>query len=154
PDGTGVAVVCGTGAAIGARAPDGRAWHSGFWVEAGGSHDLARKTLRAVYRAELGIDPPTTLTARVLALFAQPCVENVLHLLTARGGEPLDRTAHLARAVLDEAHNGDPAARRVVQDQGVMLGDYALAAARRVHLAHALFPLVLAGGVFRHPSRR
>src|SRR2546430_13607750 len=34
PDGTGVAVVCGTGAAIGARAPDGRAWHSGFWVEA------------------------------------------------------------------------------------------------------------------------
>src|SRR5207247_599962 len=50
PDGTGVAVVCGTGAAIGARAADGRAWHSGFWAESGGSHDLARKTLRAVYR--------------------------------------------------------------------------------------------------------
>ncbi len=31
PDGTGVAVVCGTGAAIGARAPDGRVWHTSHW---------------------------------------------------------------------------------------------------------------------------
>jgi N-acetylglucosamine kinase-like BadF-type ATPase len=87
PDGMGVAVVCGTGAGTGAHAPDGRVWHTSFWQEPNGSHDLARRMLRGVYRAELGIDPPTMLTRRVLDFLGQSTVEDVLHLFTRREGQ-------------------------------------------------------------------
>ena len=53
PDGTGVVVACGTGAAVGARHPDGRIWHSSFWQEVQGADELSLSALRAVYRAEL-----------------------------------------------------------------------------------------------------
>src|SRR5947199_47 len=66
-DNTGVSVVCGTGAVTGARAPDGRTWHSSMWQDqVQGGAQLGQKTLNAVYRAELGIELPTTLTQRVL----------------------------------------------------------------------------------------
>src|SRR5947209_15677230 len=54
-DNTGVSVVCGTGAATGARGPDGRVWHSSFWQdETQGSYQLSQKALYAVCRSELG----------------------------------------------------------------------------------------------------
>src|SRR5688572_18076067 len=84
PDGTGVVVACGTGAAIGAQGTDGRVWHSSFWQEPQGAHELSTRALRAVYRAELGIDPPTALTEQILAAFAEHSVEEVLHRMTAR----------------------------------------------------------------------
>ena len=152
PDGFGVSVVCGTGAAIGARAPDGRLWHTSFWQEPQGAGELAQRALRAVYRAELGIDPPTALTGRVLAHFGLPTVEAVLHALTARGRQRPPNVHGLARVLLDVAAEGDPAARRIVEAHGASLGDYALAAARRVVLVGSAFRLVLAGGVLRHPS--
>ena len=154
PDGTGAVVVCGTAAATGARTADGRSWHSGFWPEFHGSHQLAYKTLRAVYRAALGIDPPTALTLRVLEFFGQPEVEDVLHLFSTREIEPPGpgTIEGLARALLDEAATGDPTARRIVRDHGSGLGEYVLAAARQVGIAGSPFTLVLAGGVLRHPS--
>ena len=153
PDGTGVAVVCGTGVAIGARAPQGCAWHTSHWQEPHGSHDLGKKALRAVYRAELGIDPPTALMARVLDLFGLSSVEEVLHALTARTGRVEPDAGRLTRLLLDEAQRGDATAQRIVQEHGAALGDYTLAAARRLGIEGTAFPLVLAGGVLRHPSR-
>ncbi len=153
PDGTGVVVACGTGVATGARAPDGRTWHTSFWQEANGAHELGRRALRAVVRAELGLEPPTSLTTRVLDHFGQPGVEEVLHLLTARGQPPRRAgMGGLARVLMDEAAAGDAVARRIVREQGSLLGDYAVAAARRVGIAGTPFPLVLTGGVFRHPG--
>jgi N-acetylglucosamine kinase-like BadF-type ATPase len=152
PDGCGVAVVCGTGAAIGARAPDGRIWHSSFWQEPHGAGELTNQALRAVYRAELGIDAPTALTGRALRFFQVESVEALLHMLTARD---LPRPPHLrqfARELLDAAQTGDPTARRIVERHGAGLGDYALTAARKVGLIDQQFPLVLAGGVLRHPA--
>src|SRR5258708_23048948 len=69
-DDIGVSVVCGTGAGTGARGPDGRTWHSSRWQDQtqGGEH-LSRKTLDAVYRSQLGIEPPTTLTQPGLIFF-------------------------------------------------------------------------------------
>ena len=150
-DGTGVAVVCGTGAAIGARAPDGRAWHMSHWGETGGAGHLGAKALRAVYRAALAIGPPTALAAPVLAAFGEPDVERLLHRCTAREAAPMD-PARLARVLLDVAAAGDPTAAHLVREHGASLGDYALAAARMVDLLAQPFSLVLAGGVFRHPS--
>jgi N-acetylglucosamine kinase-like BadF-type ATPase len=152
PDGTGVSVVCGTGCAIGARAADGRVWHTSFWQEPGGADQLGRKALRAVYRAALAIDPPTTLAARVLEFFGLPDVESVLHHMTARGDQPQEDISQLARVLLGEAVSGDATACRIVREHGAALGDYALAAARRVGIEQTAFLLVLAGGVLRHPS--
>jgi N-acetylglucosamine kinase-like BadF-type ATPase len=152
PDGYGVSVVCGTGAAVGARAHGGRLWHSSYWQEPHGAHDLGHQVLRAVYRAELELDRPTTLTRRVLDYFGLPTVEAVLHLRTAREREPGPDVGGLARALLDEAAAGDSTARRIATAHGAALGDYALVAARRVGLEREPFTLVLTGGVLRHAS--
>ncbi len=151
--GAGVVVSCGTGIAIGARAANSAVWHASFWLESQGSHALGERALRAVYRAELGIDPPTALSQRVLAFYEQQSVEDLLHLFTARLRERPRNVAQLARLVLDTASEGDGTAGRIVVEQGTLLGDYALAAARKVGIADTPFPLVLAGGLFRHPSR-
>lgn len=152
PDGFGVSVACGTGTATGARSPDGRLWHNSYWQAPQGAHELGQMVLEAVYRAELGLEPPTRLTARVLDFFKMDTVEAVLHRLTARARQANPNLGPLARAVLDEATGGDPAALRIAQQHGAALGDYALVAARRVGLEHTDFTLVMAGGVLRHPS--
>jgi N-acetylglucosamine kinase-like BadF-type ATPase len=151
-DGYGVAVVCGTGIATGARARDGQLWHSSFWQEQAGAGHYGALTFRAICRAELGIDPPTQLRERALAAFDLPTVEALLERMTGRDS-PLQWRFHgLARVLLDTAEAGDITARNIVLAEGHILGDYALAAARKVAIAHETYPLVLAGGVLRHPS--
>jgi len=153
-DDTGVSVVCGTGAATGARAPDGRTWHSSFWQDqAQGSSLMAQRALDAVYRSELGIDPPTTLTPRILDFYKLKTVEELLHLFTNRLQRHQYRIDQLTPLLLDAAQAGDNAATHIVQEHGAMLGKYALAAARKVGIEGTAFTLVLAGGVFRHPSQ-
>ncbi|MEJ7749656.1 MAG: BadF/BadG/BcrA/BcrD ATPase family protein, partial [Candidatus Limnocylindrales bacterium] len=78
PKGPGVVIACGTGTATGARGIDGRTWHASFWQEPQGAYELGVRTLRAVYRAELGIDPPTDLTGRVLTATGERDVESLL----------------------------------------------------------------------------
>jgi N-acetylglucosamine kinase-like BadF-type ATPase len=151
----GVSVICGTAAATGARGRDGRTWHSSFWqMEAHGSEDLGQKTLTAVYRSELGLDEQTALRESVLDYFVLPTVEAVLHRCTARSqrGLPRPHLAGLTPILLDVADAGDRVARRIVREHGWLLGNYAVVAARRVGIEGEPFPLVLAGGVLRHPS--
>lgn len=153
PAGPGVVVVCGTGAATGARGPDGRTWHTSFWQEPQGGYELGVRALRSIYRADLGIDRPTLLTARILAATGEPSVESLLH--HASGREVADRRdpAALAWIVLEAADAGDAAALAIVTQQGVELGRTALAAARRVGIEPAdPFGLALTGGVLRHPG--
>ncbi len=59
---------------------------------------------------------------------------------------------YLAPLLLDEAQAGDIVALNIVREHGRALGQYAQAAARRVGIEDTPFALVLAGGVFRHPS--
>ncbi|MBC7812512.1 MAG: hypothetical protein H7175_15265 [Burkholderiales bacterium] len=155
PDGTGIVVACGTGVAVGAKSADGRFWHSSFWQRTQGAGDLGRQTLNTIYESELGIVAPTSLTKGVLAHFGQTSVEGLLHLMTAREvTHPTHNDiAQLSRLLLDEAENGDAVARRIVEEHGQSLGDYALVAARRVGIEGAPFPLVLTGGVLRHQNR-
>jgi N-acetylglucosamine kinase-like BadF-type ATPase len=152
PDGTGVAVACGTGAATGARSTDGRVWHSSFWQEPQGAEELGERALQAVYRAELGIDPPTLLTEPVLASFEVRRIEELLHQMTARELPRPDNLRQLVRPLFDAADAGDAAARLIVISHGKALGDYAIVAARQVGLLDMPFTLVLTGGVLRHPS--
>jgi N-acetylglucosamine kinase-like BadF-type ATPase len=152
PDGRGVVVVCGSGIAIGGRASDGRVWHGSFWLEGGGSQRLGQQALRAVYHAALGLDAPTALTARVLEIYERETPAEVLQLFTARLGTPPRDVGNVAAALLDEAERGDAAACRIVRENGALCGDYAVVAARRVGIERDRFPLVLTGGVLRHPS--
>lgn len=117
-----------------------------------GSAHMGYKTLNAVYRAALGIDPPTTLTERIVTFFGLSSVEEVLHAFTNRLQPPPDRVDQLASILLDEAQNGDRAALAIVREHGAALGDYALAAVSRVGIERTPFTLVFAGGVFRHAS--
>ena len=152
-EGVGVAVALGTGAATSARGPDGTVWHTSFWQGPQGARHLARQAVEAASRAELGIDPPTSLQARVPGALGLPDVESVLHAMYGRD-RPRPVIDDLAALLLDEAEAGDERSREIVADHASALADYALAAARRVGIDLAEpFGLVLIGGVLRHPSR-
>jgi N-acetylglucosamine kinase-like BadF-type ATPase len=148
-DGVGVSVVCGTGGCVGAGGRDGRVWHSSWWGLKTGAWAIGADALDAVYSAELGIGPSTSVTARALEVFGARSVEEILHSFTRRGGRGAFETAQLAPAVLEEAIAGDDVARAIVSAQGAALGDMALAAARIVDLDGSPYPLVLLGGLLR-----
>ncbi len=152
PDWTGVAVVAGTYNAIGARRPDGRVFHLGFWPDGAGGRDLARDGLRAVYRAELDIGPPTVLTERALALYGAADPIELLHEFTRRGGLRSAEQDRFAPVVLDAADEGDAVAPAIVAAKGRVLGVQARACAARAGLPLEGTRVVLTGGVFDHPT--
>lgn len=154
PDGTGVVINAGTGAAMGARNAQGQFWHTSYWQDSLGGRDVGYNALRAVRHADIGIEPPTTLTPIVLRFFNVTTCADLLRLFTMRGSQaPSDiQVSKLAPYVLTEAANGDAVARALIIDQARRLVDYALAAARQVGIEHTPFHLVLNGGLFRHAS--
>ncbi|MBE2184800.1 MAG: hypothetical protein IAE89_15325 [Anaerolineae bacterium] len=156
PDGTGVVITCGTGIATAARNAEGLFWQSGFWQESLCGIELGKLALRAVYRSELGIDSPTALTTLVLNHFGQNSVEALLHRFWNREAAPptSGEVSKLAPIVLNAAEAGDIAAEGIVQDHGVRLAEYAIVAAHKVHLNSPSFPLILNGGIFRHPGQK
>lgn len=149
--GDGVAIVCGTGAAVGARGGNS-VWHSSFWQEPTGGFELGERALRAAYRAELGLAPRTRLMDMVLQHCSYPSIEALLHGMTARSTRARRRTDGLSRLLLDAAALGDEAAVEEVNRAAQILVDYAWVAARKVGLGADPFPVVLAGGVLRHES--
>ncbi|NDV01332.1 BadF/BadG/BcrA/BcrD ATPase family protein [Pseudoroseicyclus tamaricis] len=154
PEGPAIAVVLGTGCAIGARGPEGEMWHSSFWQRTQGGGELAERALDAVYLADLGIAPPTALTARALAHFGMASVEDLLHAFTGRLTPPPKPLPGFAPHVLDAAAEGDAAALDLAERHADALIGYARAAARKVGIGPGDAPrIVLAGGVFRHPAR-
>lgn len=152
-DGVGIVLACGTGVAAGACNADGKAWHSGFWQEPLGGGEMGVRALRAASRAQIGIDPPTALTASLLRHFGAASLEQVLRKVHARRNQFGSREfAGLAPLVLDAADQGDAAALAIITAIGAGLAAYARAAARQVGLDIGSAPLVLTGGLFRHTS--
>jgi N-acetylglucosamine kinase-like BadF-type ATPase len=150
--GVGACVVGGTGANIGAQGPDGARWYASFWLPVpSGARGMAWSGVFAAVRDELGLGPRTSLTERVREFFGVASVESVLHAFTRRDPRPDMELAPFAVIVMDEAAAGDPAATQVVTDLGRRFGEYVRVAAGRVGLAEG-YPLVLAGGLFRHQS--
>ena len=149
--GVGVGVVVGTGGAIGARNGDAL-FHLGFWPERMGGSAMGQGALQAIQRSALGLEAPTALCAPVLAAYGAMSAMDLLHRLTARATPPQNETqlARLAPIVLDAARAGDAAASAIVDEQGRRLGEAAGVSARRVGLDDE-YPMLLAGGVLRHP---
>jgi N-acetylglucosamine kinase-like BadF-type ATPase len=153
PDGVGVAVVLGTGIAIGARNAQGDIWYTGHWPVATGGAELGNRGLQAVYEGHLGLGPTTSLEEGVLGFFGVATAEDALHRCTARGftRSQLEQ-ARLAPIILDYAARGDEVALSIVREAGARNARVALFAARTLGLEPSQFRLVLAGGVLRHPS--
>jgi N-acetylglucosamine kinase-like BadF-type ATPase len=147
----GVAVVVGTGGAIGARDAGGVPYHMGWWPDGMGAGALGRAGWRAVYRSHLGIGPPTTLTARAVQAFQVADPMQLLHLITHRGGLGQAALTRLATAVLDEASAGDRVAAAIVAGIAGHLAEIAGHCAARTELDGTRHPLVFAGGVLAHP---
>jgi len=154
PDWTGVAVVSGTYNAVGARHPDGRVFHLGFWPDGAGGRDLGRDGLRAVYHAALGMGPETVLTELALTLYGAGDAIGLLYAFTRRGGLAEGEQDRLAPVVLDAADAGDAVAREIVAAKGHVLGSQARACAAQVELPLEGTRVVLTGGVFGHPTER
>jgi N-acetylglucosamine kinase-like BadF-type ATPase len=154
PDWSGISVVSGTYNAVGARHADGRVFHLGFWPDGAGSRHLARAGLRAIYNHALGMAPPTVLTERALALFGASDALGLLHAFTRRGGMAEEESDRLTPVLLDAADEGDAVAREIVAESGAVLGRQGRACAARVDLPLEGARVVLAGGVFSHPTTR
>jgi N-acetylglucosamine kinase-like BadF-type ATPase len=150
---TGVAVAVGTWAAIGSRSDAGDVFHRGWWPDAMGGEPIAEAALKAVYRADLGLGPATSLTARVCEAFGVDSPDELLHVLNRRGVPPSRLGPRLTPIALDEADGDDDVARRIVLDQAGLMGAAARLSAERVGLGVGDGPLVLGGGVLRHPAR-
>jgi N-acetylglucosamine kinase-like BadF-type ATPase len=103
----------------------------------------------------LDLAPPTSLLARALELWDRTSAEDLLHVFTRidDGLPAVSARARFAAAVLDEAEAGDIVARNIVRVVGGRAGDYARVCAERTGQVGEPFPLVLLGGVLRHPSR-
>jgi N-acetylglucosamine kinase-like BadF-type ATPase len=153
PDWTGIAVVCGTGGAVGARNDRGDVYHYGFWPDGTGGGALGAQGLAAVWRADLGVGPETTLTGRALERWSCSDPLELLHAFTRLDAPPIPASEKslFAEVVLDEAAAGDPVAVEIVTTAGTRLGAYGHLSAARVGLADG-FTIVLCGGVLRHPS--
>jgi N-acetylglucosamine kinase-like BadF-type ATPase len=148
----GVAVVIGTHAAVAARNADGSLFHLGFWPDGTGAFALGSQALAAVWRHMLELGPETSLLERALARWGCADAEELLHAFTRIGGLDESERGRFAEAVLDEAEAGDPVARAIVETVAGRMGDYARVCAARTGLLGSPFPLVVCGGVLRHPS--
>jgi len=151
-DNVGVAAVCGTGGAVGARNRRGEVFHLGFWPDGTGAMTLGSDAVAAIWRAGIGLGPETSLTGRALDRWGCSDPLDLLHAFTRRGGLPRSERGLFADAVLDEAEGGDAVAREIVKRAGAHLGDHAHVCATRTGQLGAPFPLVLSGGVMRHRS--
>jgi N-acetylglucosamine kinase-like BadF-type ATPase len=151
PNGVGIVVSCGTGGTAAGMGPDGTIYHRGFWPEPSGAREIGRLGLSAVQRAHLGIGLPTALRDRALTRYGAADPDVLLHVLTQRERDSQTDSRWFCPDVLDVAADGDPIAMAIVRREGKVLGEQAAVCARELGLTGA-FPLVLVGGVFRHPS--
>ena len=148
----GIAVICGTGNAVGARPRDGACFHLGFWPDTVCAATLSQAALDAVLRAHLGLGPTTSLTGRALGLYEAADPIELQHRFTRRGGYGRPELVRMSPVLLDEADRGDAVARQIVAAAGRAMGGQARVSAGRIELDVAGTTVVMAGGLFQHPS--
>ena len=158
--GVGVAVNAGTGPAVAARGRDGQEYCASWWIQHPlGGYGLGAAAYRAVVDAEIGLGPPTVLTAELLRLFGYPDVGSLLHAFTRRATTRTDRDlAAAARSVLRSAGAGDEVACAIVATGTRTFAGLARVAAEQTGLAAdgQPVPVVLGGSVLtsEHPAYR
>jgi N-acetylglucosamine kinase-like BadF-type ATPase len=149
--GVAVAVTVGTGSAIAGRGPQGTQWSLSWWGQDRlGAAGIGHLALAATFRQELGLGGPTSLGPALLRLYGETNMADLLHSFTRRhGGRPWQDKGRAAPAVLAAADEGDPVATAILNDQAVLVADYARVTAERAGFdaRRDAVPVVLAGPV-------
>ena len=148
----GIAVICGTGNAVGARRRDGACFHLGFWPDTVGAAILSQAALDAVLRHHLDLGPPTSLTGRALELYGADDPIELQHRFTRRDGYRHAELVRMSPVLLDEADRGDEMALGIVTAAGRAMGGQGRASAARIGLEVTGATAVLGGGLFQHPT--
>ncbi len=146
----GVVVIAGTGANCALRAPSGEtfAYHYYLDKELEGGIALARRTLRAVYRAETWREPPTRLTAAVLALLERPSVDALLRA-DVEGDLDDARVRQIAPLLFAAADEGDSVACRILSDFGEGMAELVTVGLRRFGMDGLPVEVVISGSIFK-----
>jgi N-acetylglucosamine kinase-like BadF-type ATPase len=148
PDGTGVAVVCGTGINCVGFAPDGSVARfpalgmlSGDW---GGGMDIGTRMLWHAVRSEDGRGPRTVLASAVAGHFGLPTALDVtLAIHTGALAETELRTLTPVLFTL----TADPIARSILDRQAEEVCAMGLSVLRRLGLDQTPTPVILGGGI-------
>jgi N-acetylglucosamine kinase-like BadF-type ATPase len=147
----GVVVISGTGMIVYGVNRHGERRRAGGWgalIDAHGSgYALGIAALRAIARATDRLEPPTALTAALLARLELSEPSQLIPWLYS--DLSWARVAELAPLVVQCATAGDSAAQRIVDQTTAALAEAVVPVVDGLQLEAAPFPLVLAGGVLQ-----
>ncbi len=150
PDGTGVAVIAGTGSFVFGKNRLEQTARAGGWGyklgDEGSAYALGVEALRAVAHAIDGVGPPTELTELVFGVLA---ISEAGDLIPRVYSPELPRgeIAALAPLVFEVAERGDKVALAIVWRQLHMLERQVRAVLTRLNLDDTEFHLAIGGGV-------
>jgi N-acetylglucosamine kinase-like BadF-type ATPase len=149
----GAILVAGSGANCAVRSPDGREYIYHYYHDSDlqGGSALGRAALNAIYRAETGRPPQTSLRERVLTLFDLPNVDALMRSMV-EGWIPDDRVIEIAPLVFEEAEEDDPAAVKIVTHFGNGCAELLVNGLKRLEMADLAAEIVLSGGIFKATS--
>jgi N-acetylglucosamine kinase-like BadF-type ATPase len=149
----GAILVAGSGANCAVRAPDGREFIYHYYHDSDlqGGSALGRAALNAIYRAETGRPPQTSLRERVLSLFDLPDV-NALMRGRVEGRISAESVLEIAPLVFEEAAKGDQAAINIITHFGVGCAELLVNAIKRLEMTSLKVEIVLSGGIFKAKS--
>lgn len=155
PDGTGIALIAGTGSIAFGRAPNGGTGRAGGWGhvfgDEGSAYGIAVEALRAVAAADDGRGPETALTEALLAFWQVGAPQELIGRIYAPGVRKADIAA-AAPTVIATALAGDAVARAILDDAASSLADLVHALARRLPFPDPP-PVMASGGLILHAER-
>ena len=143
-------IICmGTGGNIALRNKDGMQFIYGYYLpgEYQGASALGKKGFNAVMEASVGLNLPTSLTARTLVYTRENSPEELL-IKTTMGKLHIDYK-NLSPFVFEEAENGDEISQKLIEDFAKYLAKCVTVCAGRLNIDLNDFELVLSGGMFK-----
>lgn len=146
----GAILVAGTGANCALRAPDGREFIYHYYHDDAlqGGDAIGRAAVKAIFRAETGRPPQTTLRSRVLAYFNLPDVDTLMRDLVEERLST-DRLLEIAPLVFAEAARGDQAAGQILTAFGEGCAELLINGLQRLEMSTLEVEVVLSGGIFK-----
>lgn len=149
----GAILVAGTGANCALRAPNGSEfiYHYYHDDDLQGGSALGRAALKAIYRAETGRPPQTSLKESVLALFGLDNVDALMRGLM-EGKLPEERVPQIAPLLFAEAGQGDAAAIAIVTHFAKGCAELLTNGLKRLEMTKLEVEIVISGGIFKSNS--
>lgn len=146
-----IVVISGTGymaAGINKAGKYVRAGGCGYRIDDEGSaYDIGTKALKSTFRTLDGRAPKTKLASALKRRFRVKILENASPLIYSdRFG--IDSIAGLTPLVSKLAPN-DEVCREILSSAGVTLAELTCVVAKRLRIAHDVFPIALVGGTFK-----